>query len=620
MSDTSLHTTNKQIAVPGVVGDGAEPSGEVPPGKKRPPEQREAVIYLPSILHHSTGESVDTVALRMARALGRNCSDGRVSFTVAEPQTESYGSGVVRTAGIVREQGQKKETVLDVYEFDYVGLMIKRFARMPPVFQALKIAGVLTLSIPNLFLSIFRRGQSLRQKLQVAYAGGLVGVLLAYLLLLGLTAWATAEKALGEDTNGRIPATVERSAPAAGQETAAPLPPAVPGVPASQAGPGDAVTPPTEGGLPASAAPAATQRTQPVMSPTTEPVPPAPSGVRPREGRWWENAPGAAPVTRFLAAVATGLLEVFGVLLATIFAGLMALLNALGSAGSGLLAWVRLQLPWLQTGILSITVLGFAFRFNLKEFLTRWATETTCASTYLAFGNRRNQILGHLAELLQHLGSKPGVDYQKVHLVGYSFGSIVAMDALFQDSEVSRTYGRLSNLVTIGCPYDFVRTFCRADYFTGRYRWEERDVQSDSSAPPQPPTVPQSWINVYSPADLLASNFVDGGVLGVGSEEGYAAQGSLSGRKGHGVQFRHVAEAPPEERLPDEHVPFGPPAPRSWLEWGFALVLMKGFEAHSSYWERDAAAADKTCFDPIMKRLCPNLVASGDRSRTRPGN
>jgi hypothetical protein len=58
--------------------------------------------------------------------------------------------------------------------------------------------------------------------------------------------------------------------------------------------------------------------------------------------------------------------------------------------------------------------------------------------------------------------------------------------------ETGRAFQSVHTLVTIGCPFDFVRTFW-SDYFD-----ESRDYTDK---------VPLRWLNVYSPVDVLGSNF-----------------------------------------------------------------------------------------------------------------
>jgi hypothetical protein len=251
--------------------------------------------------------------------------------------------------------------------------------------------------------------------------------------------------------------------------------------------------------------------------------------------------------------------------------------------GSALLAaaWSAIQSysSLLQSGIISLTLLGFAVRFNLKQAVTRLAIHLIGAHNYLAFGERRNRVVGEVATLLDRMQSEEGVRYDRIHFIGYSFGSVVAIDSLFQDSEVSEVFRRVSTLATIGCPADFIRTYWR-DYFVRRH---------------EPPNADLRWINVYASADVLASNFVQGGFMGTGAMESEATSSGTE-QNGHGVQLREG------QRLPCEHVQFGPQAPHGIFGWTGFILTGGGFRAHTRYWDA-GSDADKTCFEPLVRRI-----------------
>ena len=84
-----------------------------------------------------------------------------------------------------------------------------------------------------------------------------------------------------------------------------------------------------------------------------------------------------------------------------------------------------------------------------------------------------------------------------LHVLGYSFGSLVAIDALLplasHPSVNPRIGGNVATLTTVGCPFDFVRLFKRG--YGG-----QRESRVDGL----------SWVNVFIPADVLASNLQDG--------------------------------------------------------------------------------------------------------------
>jgi hypothetical protein len=84
-----------------------------------------------------------------------------------------------------------------------------------------------------------------------------------------------------------------------------------------------------------------------------------------------------------------------------------------------------------------------------------------------------------------------------IHILAYSFGSIVALDALFprvprRAKGGDRVGTAVTSLVTVGCPVDFVRQFYPT-YLEGR----------------TPRRADLPWTNVFLPEDLLGSNFLD---------------------------------------------------------------------------------------------------------------
>jgi hypothetical protein len=84
-----------------------------------------------------------------------------------------------------------------------------------------------------------------------------------------------------------------------------------------------------------------------------------------------------------------------------------------------------------------------------------------------------------------------------IHILAYSFGSIVTLDALFPRDVGLRTgpdriAASITSLVTVGCPVDFVRQFYP--------RYLEKRIARCAGLP---------WTNLFLPEDILASNFLD---------------------------------------------------------------------------------------------------------------
>ena len=143
--------------------------------------------------------------------------------------------------------------------------------------------------------------------------------------------------------------------------------------------------------------------------------------------------------------------------------------------------------------------------------------------------------------------------YQNIHLIAYSFGSILALDSIFPAGRdpVERIRA-IRTLVTVGCPYDLIRVFW-PEYFT------ERRVASHAI---------ESWINVYSPIDVLGSNFRnDSAVAGPEAKDAISSGGD---------------QATP--LLPRTSLAWTTARPMKGLSWPEFFALA-GLEAHNSYWE-----------------------------------
>jgi len=248
-------------------------------------------------------------------------------------------------------------------------------------------------------------------------------------------------------------------------------------------------------------------------------------------------------------------------------------------------------LVWAQDAIVVLTLSGFVVRFNLREALGEAAPTLSSVTDYLAAGSHRNEIIGELARLINHLDESPpdGRPYRNVHVAAYSFGSVVALDALFQsETEVNPRFSRVHTLITIGSPFDFIRTFW-PDYFTER---RER------------PGTPTRWINVYSEVDVLGSNFLDepswrdkrryrrADAAGKRAIEAEWASSLAQGVDLRSAEIRRPADA--------DNISFGPgqSGTLSLMEY----LRLTGFRVHAMYWDRQSPAA-VSCFEPIVQRL-----------------
>jgi hypothetical protein len=223
---------------------------------------------------------------------------------------------------------------------------------------------------------------------------------------------------------------------------------------------------------------------------------------------------------------------------------------------------------WSRLLIVIGAAVGLFRRGSVKEALAETAATMAPALAYLDYDDRAGVVRGQFQALLEHLAEKAsnGITYDRVHVIGYSFGSLVALDGLFPVDRPGRRIAAIDTLVTIGCPFDFVRTYW-ADYFTGRQAM---------------PGVPRRWLNIYNSLDVLSSDFKDT----TGTPEG--------------IRLTAAADGNTPTR-PDESVRLGRDRPLS-LSQPLDYLSLAGFKAHAHYWE-GKELFDTNCFDIIARDL-----------------
>lgn len=123
--------------------------------------------------------------------------------------------------------------------------------------------------------------------------------------------------------------------------------------------------------------------------------------------------------------------------------------------------------------------------------VTNLATEFVCAHLYLQFGQQKQDILGNIDQLFEYIAENE--KDSKIHIHSYSFGTLVAMDYLFSTSKkpTGNVLERTEALITIGTPFDFINSYY-PNYYLNRYTEIKEELL---------------WINIYSIADALGSNF-----------------------------------------------------------------------------------------------------------------
>jgi hypothetical protein len=230
------------------------------------------------------------------------------------------------------------------------------------------------------------------------------------------------------------------------------------------------------------------------------------------------------------------------------------------------------KLGLLQSMVVVLTGLGLFKRKSLKEEISNIATMFVCASNYLRLADCKPEVVGQTTALLEHLAEKKE-KYRSVHLVAFSFGSLVALDVVYPHSRPGARLDIITTLVTIGCPFDLVRMYW-PEYFT------QRRIHEHAS---------QKWINVYAPLDVFGSNFRDDMNIGE-AEKGIEAISDNSTALKPSVNISYVIGMQTGQLN------------------AFDVLTIKGIKIHNLYWS-DGEAPEISCFDDITAELYPELLS-----------
>ncbi|MEC7753019.1 MAG: hypothetical protein VYB44_03250 [Bacteroidota bacterium] len=217
-------------------------------------------------------------------------------------------------------------------------------------------------------------------------------------------------------------------------------------------------------------------------------------------------------------------------------------------------------------------LIGFFALFYLvmpdfKLFITEMATELVCMIRYFSTGHNRLNLTGKFEELLEKVAEEDK-NYDQVTVMAYSFGTMVALDTLFpmKGATSFRVADKVTHLVTIGCPFDFVRLYWKSYY-------QEREFKS---------TTLRHWYNIYSQADILSSNF----------------------RKDH--QEGEAEQSVTAEALLPQNLPFNVLPKKRFNLLGF--IMLSGIRAHGMYWEDQLNSA--SCLTTLVARRMEHEAAA----------
>ena len=186
---------------------------------------------------------------------------------------------------------------------------------------------------------------------------------------------------------------------------------------------------------------------------------------------------------------------------------------------------------------------------KLREKINWLGERSVQMARFTYTGALRNRLSGGLQHLIDRIAQRPEVD--QIHLVGYSFGSMVALETVYpHGARPAASLSIVKSLVSIGSPFDLIR-MVRPNYAEGATLLEE---------------VKPRWINIYQPIDVLGSNFRDDtdareAVMGVSSYTG-------------------------EKRVPDENLPWNPDLQLTAAN----LLMLRSLSVHAGYWDQSPTA------------------------------
>ena len=203
----------------------------------------------------------------------------------------------------------------------------------------------------------------------------------------------------------------------------------------------------------------------------------------------------------------------------------------------------------------------------LREKITSVGERVVQMARFTYTGSLRNRLTGGLQDLIDRIAQRAEIEH--VHVVSYSFGSLIALDTIFpHGGQPARSMTMVDTLVTIGSPFDLIR-MVRPNYP------EERTLRSD---------VAPHWLNVYQPIDVLGSDFRN------------------EGRGGAPVGVRGSAD---EQRVPDQNVAWNPDLRLNLVN----LLMLRSLSVHAGYW--DDAVTARSAFETVVRALAARPLLQG---------
>ena len=142
--------------------------------------------------------------------------------------------------------------------------------------------------------------------------------------------------------------------------------------------------------------------------------------------------------------------------------------------------------------VISATAVVLVFFPRFKTSISEIATEFVCLDYFLSVSENKLDIIGKLETLVERISESE--EYDSIELHGHNFGCILILDLIYPYgyTPVVRVQKEIKNIVTIGCPYDFIKVYY-PHYFENRANYPTLEVKH--------------WYNIYSEIDVFSSNF-----------------------------------------------------------------------------------------------------------------
>ena len=208
---------------------------------------------------------------------------------------------------------------------------------------------------------------------------------------------------------------------------------------------------------------------------------------------------------------------------------------------------------------LPITSLAIIFIPESSSLLTKVAAEFSTIDNYIQYGEQAQIIQGNLDALIEYIVENE--ENPTIHLHTYSFGSVIALDALFPlgNEPSANIQNNIKLLITVGAPYEFIN-----NYYPNFYRKRINKMSEKIE-----------WINVYSTMDAFASNFRKDNKVG-------EAKYGIMGRKEVPINLNYEIARREKYNL-------------------FSFLTLKHITMHQSYW--DDSKSGQSCTRLIFNKM-----------------